>query len=188
MLIGDRIILDAIDPEDIEWMRQQRNDPELRRYFREWKDISRDQQADWYRSRGNNSDPNHVYFKIMQKHEKKPGELWDRHKLIGCCGLHYIDWRLRSAEFGVFLDLKCRGKGMGKEAIHMLFDFGFKEMNLHKIWCEVYDNNAAIDFYRALGFVQEGVLRDSYFCEGKYGNSIVMSVLENEWAAKQSRE
>ena len=35
--------------------------------------------------------------------------------------------------------------------------------------------------YKKLGFKEEGVLRDNYFHEGKYGNSYMLSVLENEW-------
>ena len=76
-----------------------------------------------------------------------------------------------------------RGKGLGGEALFLLFDYGFREMNLHKIWCEVYDSNASVNLYRRLGFQDDGVLRDNYFHGGKYGNSIMMSVLEDEWFA-----
>lgn len=171
MLRGDKVILDAIDPEDIEWMRKQRNNQELRKYFREWKDISKDQQEAWYKSRGNNTDPKHVYFKIVSNDKE----------LVGCCGLHYVDWRLRSAEFGIFVGQETRGKGYGSEAIFLMFDYGFREMNLHKVWCEVYSNNKAIGIYKKMGFKEEGILRDNYFCNGKYGDSIVMSILEDEW-------
>ena len=172
MLKGKKVILDVVDPKDIEWMRQQRNDPEMRKYFREWKEISKAQQEWWYNDRGNNTNPNHVYFKILEA---------EHMDLVGCLGLHYVDWRLRSAEFGIFLSREARGKGIGKEALFMLCDYGFREMNLHKIWCEVYDNNQSVNLYRKLGFKDDGILRDNYFCDGKYGNSIMMSVLEDEW-------
>lgn len=175
MIVGKKVILSEIDPEDIEWMRNERNKPEMRKYFREWKDITKDQQQKWYNTRGNNSDPNHVYFKILEK---------KNNTIVGCCGLHYIDWRLRSAEFGVFLSKEAQGKGLGKEALLLLFDYGFKEMNLHKIWCEVYDLNNSVELYRHIGLVDEGILRDNYFCEGKYGNSYVLSILEDEWRNK----
>lgn len=187
MLDGKKVILDVVDKDDIEWMRQQRNMPEMRQYFREWKEISKDQQEWWYNDRGNNTNPNHVYFKVLEKYD--PDMTWpddteeekNPTRLVGCCGLHYLDWRMRSAEFGVFLSKEARGKGIGKEALTMLFDYGFREMNLHKIWCEVYDNNTSVELYRKLGFKDEGLLRDNYFCGGKYGNSIMMSVLEDEW-------
>ena len=69
MLIGKKVILEEIDPENIEQMRQWRNDPGLRKYFREYKDISKDKQERWYQERGNNTNPSHVYFQIMSKSE-----------------------------------------------------------------------------------------------------------------------
>lgn len=184
MLIGTKVILEEIDPINIEQMRVWRNDVSLRRYFREWKDISKEKQEQWYKDRGNNTNQEHVYFQIMSI---PPYNNVASRYLIGCCGLHYIDWRIRSAEFGIFLG-KDRGGGRGKEAMLLMFDFGFKEMNLHKIWCEVYDRNDAIGIYRHMGFKDEGVLRDSYFHEGKYGNSYVMSILENEWKDKHGED
>lgn len=179
MIFGNKVVLAEIDQENIEWMRQQRNDPEMRRYFREWKDISKDQQLNWYKTRGNNSDPNHVYFQIMSLiGSSEPGPV------IGCCGLHYIDWRLRSAEFGIFISKDSRGSGCGKEALKMLFDYGFDEINLHKIWAEVYGFNQAKDLYVNLGMKEDGVLRHNCFHGGKYYDSVILSILESEWGIK----
>lgn len=174
MLTGKKVILEEVAPENIEQLRKWRNNPELRQWFREYKDISVDKQAKWYAERGNNLNPDHVYFQIMEKNPVK-------NVLAGCCGLHYIDFRLRKAEFGVFLGPDFRGMGLGKEALTMMFDYGFNELNLHKIWCEVYEGNDSINLYRKLGFKDEGVLRDNWFHNGHYGNSIMMSVLETEW-------
>jgi len=174
MLIGEKVMLEEIDSENIEQMRKWRNDPNLRRYFREYRYITKDMQDKWYSERGNNTNQCHVYFQIIDKQEKT---------LIGCCGLHYIDWRIRSGEFGIFLG-KSRGGGKGKEAMLLLCDYGFKELNLHKIWAEVYDFNGAIGIYRHIGFKDDGIIRDSQFCEGKYVNSHLISMLEDEWREK----
>lgn len=184
MLVGDKVILEEIDPENIEQMREWRNDPSLRRFFREYKDISKDKQDQWYKERGNNTDDRHVYFQIMERNLRdKTGTKWLPRHLVGCCGLHYIDWRNRSAEFGVFLGHN-RGHGYGKEALELLFDFGFKELNLHRIWAEVYDFNNALGLYKKIGFKEDGLCRDTQFCEGRYVNSHMISMLENEWREK----
>ena len=175
MLIGEKTIIEEINPNSLEKIRGWRNDPNMRRYFRYYKDISFDQQLAWYKDRGNNSNPNHIYFQIMSKNNI------DDRELIGCCNLSGIDYRMRSAEFGVFISPEEHGKGNGYDALKLLFSFGFDELNLHKIWCEVFDNNGSIALYRKLGFKEDGVLRDHYFHDGKYGNSIIMSVLEDEW-------
>ena len=67
MLVGDKVILDVIESSSIEWLRKQRNLPEMRRYFRAWKDISKDMQLEWYKEIGNNTHPNHVYWEIRER-------------------------------------------------------------------------------------------------------------------------
>lgn len=185
MLVGKKVILEEIDPENLEQLRQWRNDPNLRKYFREYKDITKDRQVEWYREKGNNTNIEHVYFQIMGLPEKLDATYPEEQRiakryLIGCTGLHYIDFRARSAEFGIFLGTD-RGTGRGKEALSMLCKYGFEELNLHKIWAEVYSGNDSINLYHKLGFKDEGLLRDAYFHEGKYGNSIMMGLLEDEW-------
>jgi len=188
MLIGEKVILEEIDHSNIEQLRQWRNDPTMRKFFREYKDITKNKQEMWYNERGNNTNPAHIYFQIMKFSSGAPEirpEYVDVGKkvLIGCCNLSYIDYRLRSAEFGIFLGSN-RGSGRGKEALVLMCDFGFKELNLHKIWCEVFDNNESVNLYRKMGFRDEGILRDSYYHDGSYGNSYVLSILENEWREK----
>lgn len=185
MLIGKKVILEEVDPSSLEKFREWRNDSNLRRFFREYRYITKDMQEQWYKTRGNNTDDRHVYFQIMEYKDERCQEKQDPHArmLIGCCGLHYINWRIRSAEFGVFLG-ESRGGGKGKEALMLLFDYGFKELNLHKVWAEVYDSNNAVEIYRHIGFKDDGILRDNQFCEGKYINSYMISMLEDEWREK----
>ena len=181
MLVGEKVILEDIDVDNLEKMRQWRNDPQLRQFFRCYKDISVNMQMDWFKERGNNSDSHHVYFQIMSKCSTEEDSTMLKRYFIGCCNLSYIDYRLRSAEFGIYIDPKEHGRGKGYDALKLMFSFGFDELNLHKIWCEVFDNNYSIGLYRKLGFKDEGILRDNYFHNGKYGNSIMMSILEDEW-------
>lgn len=183
MLVGERIILEEICRESIEQMRKWRNDPSMRKYFREWKDITPDKQEKWYSEMGNNSNAKHIYFQIMAKDglsNSDEASIKNR-RLIGCCGLLNTDWRLRSSELSIYINPAEQGTGKGKETLNLLMDYGFSEMNLNKIWGECYDNNNAIELYKKVGFVVEGIIRDSYFHGGKYGNSYIFSILEKEW-------
>lgn len=175
MLKGKISYLCEVDEKNIEWLRNQRNDPDMRKYFREWKDISVSSQIKWYNSRGNNSNMNHVYFEIHSNASTDSS-------LIGCAGLHYINWRTRSAEFSIFLSKNSRGKGYGNDALQTMFEYGFKEMNLHKIWGEVYEFNDALGLYvNKLGMSVDGKLRDNCFYNGNYHDSTMVSILEDEW-------
>ena len=150
MIKGNKVFLTAIEESSLEQLREWRNRPELRMYFREYKEISSAMQKRWFENRVlNNVDQ--VDFEI---HEIESNQL------IGHCSLNYINWRSQHAEFGIYIGSdKFRGGGYGKEALQLLIDYGFKTLNLNKIWCEVYSNNEAIGIYEHLCFVYEGTMR-----------------------------
>jgi len=172
MLRGKKIHLTSVERESLEQMRNWRNQPEMRKYFREYREISKDMQENWYTKRVQ-SDREQVNFEI---HENNTGAL------IGHCGLYYIDWLHRHAEFGIYVgDKTYRSGGYGSDALRTLIKYGFNDLNLNKIWCEVYTNNDALEVYKHLGFQHEGVLRQHYYNEGKYWDSTMLSMLKSEF-------
>jgi hypothetical protein len=175
MLKGQKCYLTSVEESSIETLRNWRNNPELRKYFREYREINKSMQKQWYENRVLNNQ-NQVDFEI---HDVKT------EKLIGHCGLYYINWVSRSAEFTVYIgDFDYRGKGIGKDALITLFDYGFKTLNLHRIWCEVYSNNKALGVYEHIGFKKEGVMRETYYNAGQYWDSTILSMLSREWTEK----
>ena len=178
MIEGKKVLLGPVDTTHLEQFRKWRNNPNLRKYFREYRERSDEMQRRWFEKI--TTDKNQVNFSIR---EKSTGSL------IGHCGLYYIDWRNRTAEFGIYLGNKnLRGKGYGSEALRQLCRYGFNELNLNRIWCEVYSNNKSLDMYRHIGFVDEGILRQNYYCEGKYLDSYILSMLESEYKERYKNE
>ena len=136
-------------------------------------------QDAWYSSMGNNTSDQHVYFQISNYKYLRSG--YEKGKLIGVCGLHYIIWHIRSAEVSIFI-AEGEGKGYGTDALKELCKYGFDELNMHKLWAEIFDNNpASHHLFKKVGFVDEGVLRHNHFSGGKYGDSFRLSMLEEEW-------
>ena len=59
---------------------------------------------------------------------------------------------------------------------------GFETLNLNRIWLYVFeDNPRAIHVYEKVGFKREGLLRQDRFHEGHYWDTILMSILREEW-------
>ena len=81
----------------------------------------------------------------------------------------------------------CKWKGYSPTPLLSLNKLS-SELNLNKIWCEVYSNNSALEIYRKIGFVDEGVLRQNHFKDGEYVDSYVLSMLRSEWADGASKE
>jgi RimJ/RimL family protein N-acetyltransferase len=103
-------------------------------------------------------------------------------RLIGSCQLHGIHAVHRSAELQIRIgEAGERGKGYGVEAIRLLLDFAFKDLNLHRVYLHVFaDNSAAIRCYQKAGFVREGLLRQAAHIDGRYVDIAVMAILRGE--------
>ncbi|BBE30378.1 N-acetyltransferase [Tepiditoga spiralis] len=109
-------------------------------------------------------------------------ELLETEKYIGGCGINEIDWKNSVATVGIFLGKPYWNKGYGTEALKILVDFIFNEMNINKVKLNVYSfNERAIKSYKKVGFVVEGRLRQEIFKEGKYYDEIIMGILRSEY-------
>lgn len=86
---------------------------------------------------------------------------------------------------GADLHKDFRGKGLAYESYKQFIPFLFTELNLHKISLEVLKTNQrAINLYEKLGFVFEGIKRDEVYKNEKWIDSIIMSILKEEWNGK----
>ena len=171
MLKGDKVYLCSVSDTNLEQLRTWRNRPDLRKYFREYEEISEEKQQKWFAK--TNSDKNQVNFEI---HDQQTN------KLIGDCGLYHIHWAYSTAEFGIFLgDDDYRSKGCGSDALRILIRYGFDNLNLNRIWCEVYDNNPSIELYKYLGFQYEGTMKEHYYDDGRYWDSHLLGMLKSDY-------
>ena len=103
--------------------------------------------------------------------------------LVGRCGVIRLDWKNRVAELAIMIGTPYRGRGYGTEAMELLCDFCFREMNLHKLKVSVFSfNEAAIRCYEKNGFVREGVLRGEIFRDGAYRDVTLLARFSEETA------
>lgn len=172
MLLGKKIYLSEIKEESLEALRVWRNDESLRVFFREYHEITQEMQTKWFNECVKNTEKQFNFeIRILQPDE-----------LIGHCSLNYVSWTNRTAEFGIYIGPKnMRGHGYGSDALLTLLRYGFNELGLNRIFCEVFSMNAAIETYRKIGFKDEGVLREHHFTDGKFIDSFMLGMLKREW-------
>jgi len=103
-------------------------------------------------------------------------------QLIGATGLHQIDFRNRSAMFGIFIGRQeLWGHGYGREATELMVTHAFETLNLQRVWLQVFaDHRRAIGAYERVGFRVEGTLRAARFRDGRYWDVLVMGILADE--------
>jgi ribosomal-protein-alanine N-acetyltransferase len=96
--------------------------------------------------------------------------------LIGTIGFWRIEVENFRAEIGYLLDKTQQGKGLMSEAIRAVVKYGFEEINLHSIEGRVDPKNeASLRILEINGFEREGLLKENYFFEGKFEDSVIFS-------------
>jgi len=109
--------------------------------------------------------------------------------LAGNLGLWGARPKDRCATIGIALGRDYIGRGYGTDAMRVIVSYGFREMGLHRIQLGVAPfNPAGIRAYEKAGFVEEGRLRESVLHDGRWYDEVLMSVLDHEWAARQSAD
>lgn len=115
-------------------------------------------------------------FVIVRLSDNKP---------IGACGLLYINWIIRSADFSFYIgdnQSYIDSEGYAKDAANLLINYGFNNLNLHKIWMELYEfDKLKLDFFQnEFNFQVDGKLRDNCFEDGKYWDSSILSLIRKD--------
>jgi Acetyltransferases, including N-acetylases of ribosomal proteins len=174
ILRGNNVIIKGLEQADLKERHIWLNDPEVTKYFTNLGTIplSETDLAKWYESIGNKKS-HELHFSIFTAEFKH----------IGGAQLKSIDWKNRNAELGIFIGEKDEwGKGYSTETTHLLIDYGFNTLNMHRIWLRLdIENLAALKCYQKAGFIQEGVFREEVYRDGSFHDTIVMSILGNEY-------
>jgi RimJ/RimL family protein N-acetyltransferase len=176
---GSLVLLRPLERADLNehylgWL----NDPEVTRYTETGTfPTTAEDLENFYRSvTGSKND---VIFAIV---DKKSG----RH--VGNVKLGPIHWLHRSAILGILIGEKeFWGKGIGLEATHLVVEYGFNRLNLHRIELGVFaEHKAAVRCYEKAGFKVEGRMREDLFHDGEYKDRIWMGLLRSEYKPLES--
>ena len=173
MLTGSITGLRAVERADLGQLLEWRNRPDYRRFFREHRELSSEQQNAWFENTVLR-DPATRMFSIIEI---------SNGRLLGACGLCYIDWLNKNADFSIYIgadNLYIDGK-FAPDAARVLISHAFGELGMHRLWAEVYDfDEAKQDFFKGLGFSLDGRHRETHWGEGRWNDSLFFGLLASE--------
>jgi RimJ/RimL family protein N-acetyltransferase len=176
MIIKDKVGLSAVEDEHLEQFKEWRNLPELRQYFRQYQELNDTNQYEWYDRIVNSR--NDIFFSIHGYRKREEKRLW---VLIGACGLANIDWRNGVAEISLYVGPQYVNEE-ASIALGILIDYAFYELNLYRVWAEVYKfDTKKYNLLTNTGFEQEGVLREHHFHDGARHDSFILGLLKSEY-------
>ena len=178
MLEKDGITLRAIEKEDLPVLQTWRNDENLRKYFREWRDFSLTQKEKWYDQMI--FDDRFQMF-VIESQDKMFSK---KATMLGVAGITYVDWVNRHGDVHFYIGKNGQwiDKTVAPVAFEIILDYGFNTMNLNKLWAEIYQiDNRKLKFFMERGFSVDASLREHYYYQGQYYTSHILSMLKKEY-------
>jgi RimJ/RimL family protein N-acetyltransferase len=173
-LVGERLYLRPVERGDLAQIQAWSNDAELRALTGETEPMSEAGVE--------------AYYQRMQTERDR---LWlavvlrGSDRLIGETGLlrMFHPWRTTDCSL-VLGDRAAWGQGFGREALSLLLDHTFGNLNFHRVAVGVAAGNTrALRFWEKAGFRREGVQRDGYYLNHCYADFVMLSLLEDEYRA-----
>lgn len=174
----DRLVIRPLQDDDAQDLFQIFSDPEVMRYWssKPWTSLEQAHEKITLDRTALESGES-LILGVERKQD---------HRLIGTCSLFEMNWQCRRAEIGYVLKSSEWGQGYMNEALHALLDFGFQDMNLHRVEADIDPRNEASErILQKLGFTKEGLLRERWIVDGEITDTGFYGLLSREWKAKQ---
>lgn len=170
-----RLWLRLISPKDYEFIYGHLNDDELKELL----GFSTQHELEMHKAKFEKGLTHYrfhmAYFQLLQKPDCK---------VIGSAGFHTWNVEHHKAELGYDIRYdELKRQGYMTEAIEALLEYGFNTLKLQRIEaCIGPDNLASQGVVNHFKFTKEGVLRAHYLKDGIYHDSIIYSLLREEYA------
>ena len=166
-----RLLLRKMIKEDAPEIFHLRSDTKVMRYIDRKRAVNIEDAEQWLHLVDDALDNNNgITWGITFKEE--PGFL------IGSIGYWRIIKEHYRAEVGYMLNPLFWRRGLMKEALIKIIDFGFDQLKLHSIEANINAENAAsANILIATGFVQEAYFKEDFFFEGTFRDTIIYSML-----------
>jgi RimJ/RimL family protein N-acetyltransferase len=111
-------------------------------------------------------------------------------RLIGLIGLFANFQSHREAFMGIQIgERDYWGKGYGTDALRVLLQYAFDELNLYRVSLSVLEGNErAMRSYEKCGFRYEGRERQTWAYDGRRWDEIYMGLVREEWQAMSNEQ
>ncbi|KIX19699.1 acetyltransferase [Flavobacterium sp. 316] len=173
-LKGNTIHLRALEPEDLEFVYVIENDESI------W-EIS-------------NTQVPYSRFLIRQYLENAHQDIYEAKQLrlvvclndttsaIGLIDLFDFDPKNNRAGIGILIqNIENRSKGIGTEALALLIDYSFKQLQLHQLYANIgIENEHSLQLFSKFGFEKIGIKKDWNKVNGIYHDELIFQLINNQ--------
>ena len=123
--------------------------------------------------------PDTAFFAIVTKADDR---------FIGTGKIGPVETIHRHAYIGLFIgEENERRKGYGTETARLLLQYGFRQLNLHKISAGASASNLpSIRMFEKIGMTIECRRPEQLFVDGKWEDHVLLAIFEHEFQARHS--
>jgi diamine N-acetyltransferase len=171
-LKGTNIYLRALEPEDLEFIYAIENN-----------------ELVWEVS---NTETPYSRFLIRQYLENAHQDIYEAKQLrlaiclnnsqeaIGLIDLFDFDPKNNRAGVGILInDAQNRNKGIGSEALALIIDYSFEQLQLHQLYANIgTDNEISIQLFTKFGFQKIGIKKDWIKVNNRYKDELLFQLIK----------
>ncbi len=113
--------------------------------------------------------------------------VFDEGKLIGEVGMHFWEHDLKKAQIGYWIAASHQGKGIVYQCLLRFIRHIFETLSMNKLEIRfVPANKRSGELAERVGCKIEGILRESYFINGRFEDLVVTGILYKDWKQRSS--
>ncbi|MEK4511085.1 N-acetyltransferase [Paenibacillus anaericanus] len=173
-IIGQRILLRNFVEDDFSFYNELEQNPVTHKYESNAPDTVEIQQ-DFQKALSDSiSNPREKYqLAICLKDDNRP---------MGRISIK-LNWsEIREWEIGWALHTDFWKKGYATEAVELMLGFAFSDLNAHRVVAYANtENESSEQLMIRAGMIKDGILREVRYCNNKWCNESIYSMLEREW-------
>lgn len=171
-LVGDKIFLRALEPNDLDVLYATENNTDL-----------------WHVSDTLTPFSKHIlkeYIKeshrdIYDAKQLRLAICLNNNEVIGFIDLFDFNPQHQRGGIGlVIINNFHRGQGYAKDALKVLINYSFSVLNLHQLYCDInQDNTASLNLFKSVGFNEIGFKKDWVYNKGEYKSVLMFQIINN---------
>ena len=170
-LIGETIYLRALEPEDLEFLYLVENDENI-----------------WHVS---NTQTPYSKFLIRQYLQNAHQDIYEAKQLrlvicesesdktIGLIDLFDFDPKNHRAGIGILIhNTNYRGQGFGKQALQLLIDYSFNQLQIHNLYANIgTQNENSLHLFATFGFEKVGIRKEWNYIGNQYEDEVIFQLI-----------
>lgn len=161
---GNKLILRAVEPEDIDDLLMIENDPDIWAVSNTRAPYSRFQIEQYVFNAPNEIQTNHQLRLIAGYSGENVGAV-----TIGVLDFFDVDLINRRAGIGILVRNEFRNKGFARILLELAVNYSFNVLNLHQLHCSISsDNTTSLRLFEHAGFIESGLRKDWILKNGRW--------------------